>query len=386
MKPIDLSTIRKQNLHKILDLLTGAPAQTRQDLARRTGLSLMTVSNMIDLLKERDLLCFTPVLRESGHGARASSGRKAEAITLCGDRHAWLLVDISGRQFRMSLLGFDLQTLLDVRDTGSGSYLQRLEAFLAQNRERLKAALQSRSLLGAAVVTPGPYEITSDTVRNQRLPELNGVLIKAFFQRHLGDYDYYVDEDVKFAVRAFSTLIEQNRCELLYYLYIGEGVGGAAVHNGNMLRGLNATAGDAGQLTDPSGRTYESLLSLSAFAALLGVPAQTSAEMLMHTLDRLAEQEPERYKAALRAAAARVASMLHSVLWMLDPSDIIIDCPYAAPYEDCFTACILENLKDNLAASHRATPAVSPAPRGMSSVLRGAVQVLQREWIERALS
>ena len=76
------------------------------------------------------------------------------------------------------------------------------------------------------------------------------------FRRCLGPYEYYVDEDVKFAVRSFSDLIVSKQCEVLYYLYIGEGVGGAAVHGGNMLRGLNAAAGDAGHLLSSEGVTY----------------------------------------------------------------------------------------------------------------------------------
>ncbi|MBQ7887106.1 MAG: ROK family transcriptional regulator [Clostridia bacterium] len=382
MKPLDQSAIRKQNVRKILDLLTVQSPRTRQSLAEATGLSLMTVTNLIDQLKEQKVLELSPVARSGGVRA---SGRKAENISLCGAHHAWLLIDLSGSRFRCALLGFDLSLIHEVNCAEEGAYLPRLEAFLCSVRREIAAPLQSRTLLGVAVVTPGPYEIASDTVYNQRLPEINNVKIKALMQRCLGDYDYYVDEDVKFAVRAFAPVIEQDPCELLYYLFIGEGVGGAAVHNGNMLRGLNATAGDAGQLTTPGGATYESLLSLSSFAASLGCPAEDVRSMLAR-LQRVSQSNPEEYLKALDRAADSTSDMLYSVLWVLDPSHIIIDCRYALSFEADFIRLINEKLSARLSASGKRFPTIVPAPQGMSSIVRGAVQVLQREWIERILA
>ena len=383
MKSLDQSAIRKQNVRRILDLLTVQSPRTRQSLAEATGLSLMTVTNLVDQLKEQRVLHLAPVPRCGKD--RPSSGRKAEHISLCGSNHAWLVIDLSGRHFRYTLLGFDLSVLCEVNCTGEGEYLTRLSSFLRGIREGISVPLGGRTLLGVAVVAPGPYEISCDTVYNQRLPELNEVKIKALMQQCLGDYDYYVDEDVKFAVRAFAPLSMQDSCELLYYLFIGEGVGGAAVHNGNMLRGLNATAGDAGQLTTSGGVTYESLLSLSAFARTLGCSAQDNRQ-LMQQLQEIAVTQPEAYLAALRQAAATVSDMLYGVLWVLDPIHIIIDCRYALSFREEFIGFIADSMALRLAASGRKAPYMSATPQGMSSVIRGAVQVLQREWIERILT
>ena len=383
MKSLDQSTIRKQNVRKILDLLTAQSPRTRQSLAEVTGLSLMTVTNLVDQLKAQNVLELTPVARSGG--AKPLSGRKAENISLYGGGHAWLIVDLSGWNFRYALLGFDLNVLAEKTCAEEGAYLPRLEAFLCRIREEIASELGGRELLGVAVVAPGPYEIASDTVYNQRLPELNSVKIKALLKRCLGDYDYYVDEDVKFAVRAFAPLIEQDPCELLYFLYIGEGVGGAAVHNGNMMRGLNATAGDAGQLTRPDGSTYESLLSLSAFAASLNGQAE-SARQSLEKLQCCANEQAGAYLQALNQSAGTVADMLYNVLWVLDPNHIIIDCRYALQHRDAFSTMIRTHLDTRFAASGRRLPPITPAPQGMSSVVRGAVQVLQREWIERILA
>ena len=213
MKSLDQSTIRKQNVRRILDLLTAQSPKTRQSLAEATGLSLMTVTNLVDQLKTQQVLELAPVARCSD--AKRISGRKAENISLNGSGHAWMIIDLSGRNFRYVLMGFDLSPLHEQNCSKEGDYLPRLEAFLCDIHAELDSLLLGRKLLGVAVVVPGPYEIASDTVFNQRLPELNAVRIKALLQRCLGDYNYYVDEDVKFAVRAFAPLIEQDPCELL---------------------------------------------------------------------------------------------------------------------------------------------------------------------------
>lgn len=380
MKPVALSAIRKQNLAKVLDLLTLSPALTRQELAKSLDLSQMTMTNLVDFLKEQDVLHITPVQRDVTN--RPAQGRKAEAITLCGDHKAWLLVDISSLQFSMTLTGFDVGILLELHDDQSGEYLPRLENFLRTGIKQVHSVLGPRELLGVAVIAPGPYEISSDTIYNQRLPQLDHVRIKELFRRCMGDYEYYVDEDVKFAVRAFTDLIVLNQCEILYYLYIGEGVGGAAVHKGNMLRGQNATAGDAGHLLDRQGNTYESRLSTSVFAHLLDLPDVPAPE----ALQQLAQQNPVRYREALDHMAAVTAEMLHGVLWILDPTHIIIDCVYARPCEEAFIQALSQHLQKQFSGENRRMPQLSPGTSGVSSVLRGAVRVLQKAWLDRVLA
>ncbi|MBR5231378.1 MAG: ROK family transcriptional regulator [Clostridia bacterium] len=384
MKPIALSTIRQQNLEKTLGLLESAPSMTRQELAEHSGLSLMTVTNLVDLLKEQEVLTLTPIQREES--AKRISGRKADAISLRGDRKAWLVINISSNRFRMTLMGFDLKTMLRLQDEQPGDYLPRLEAFLCESRPKIEEALGDHTLLGVAVVTPGPYEIASDTVFNQRIPELNGVHIKEMFQRCLGNYEFYVDEDVKFAVRAFPDLIKSENCEMLYYLYIGEGVGGSGVHRGNMLRGLNSAAGDPGHMLDNCGNTFESKLSVPAFAKLMNIDTCVTADELIEKFRELSENDHEEYYAVLQKMADYAAEMLNGVLWMLDPTHIIIDCVYAQPNAADFAQMVDANLKARYADGSRRLPIVTAPQRNMRSVVLGAVHALQREWLERILA
>ena len=150
MKSLDQSAIRKQNIRRILDLLTVQAPRTRQSLAESTGLSLMTVTNLVDQLKEQQVLHLAPVPRCGAN--RPSSGRKAENISLCGSGHAWLVIDLSGLHSRNTLLGFDLSVLCEVNCSGKGDYLTRLSTFLSGIRKGISGPLGSRTLLGVAAV------------------------------------------------------------------------------------------------------------------------------------------------------------------------------------------------------------------------------------------
>ena len=80
MKSLDQSTIRKQNIRRILDLLTAQSPRTRQSLAEATGLSLMTVTNLVDQLKAQQVLELTPV-------ARSGDNKRTQRQQPCVDDH-----------------------------------------------------------------------------------------------------------------------------------------------------------------------------------------------------------------------------------------------------------------------------------------------------------
>ena len=153
-----------------------------------------------------------------------------------------------------------------------------------------------------------------------------------------------------------------------------------------MLRGLNATAGDAGHLLSGENVTFESLLNTEAFLRLLSPEAELPVEDRQQFLSRMAAQDPARYDAALDSMAAITARMLHSVLWMLDPTHIIVDCVYARPRSDVFIQALSRHLQMQFRGENRALPSLLPGASGLSSVVRGAVRALQRAWLDRILT
>lgn len=384
---IDQFFIRKQNIFRLWEVLDSRPYVTRQELAEKTALSLMTVTNFVDHLNRYHVLSFSSPALEKTVGRKAT-GRRADIISLNRADHAWLLVDLTDKHFRFFVLALDKTVLYSSPAWDydeNRNYQLNLLNFLRRCRTYADKELKKREILGVGIVVPGPYDIAADTVHNKRMPELNQIAIKETLRKELGMYDYYVDEDVKFAVRAYMFLAAQSESELLYYLYIGEGVGGAASHTGNVLRGLNAAAGDAGQILMNADTSFEEVLSLRAFAQMLALKDmdRLSEDALLEKMDAFAYEDPQRYREALLKAAALTARMLYSVVWILDPKQIVIDCRYARPMEDEYFDRVKESLSSALGGALSVMPELIKALHDRRSVLSGAVQVLAREWIKR---
>ena len=387
MKPIDQVSIRQQNLLRLWEALLHRDAATRQELAEQTGLSLMSVTNLIDQLDQHHALRIMPTTR-TADAARRTVGRKADRISVNTDHSLWLVLDLTDVHFRCWALRLDLS----IRHAEPAyayderlAYAENLTTFLRQTRRHLEDALGAQGWLGIAVAVPGPYNVTQDTVHNKRIPALNALRIKETLRQAFGACEYYVDEDVKLAIRAYLPHAVQAQVDVLYYLYIGEGVGGAATYHGHVVRGLNAVAGDAGQLLRAGGESFESTVSLRAFAARLGLcgTATLDEDALLARMHAHALAAPEAYRAALDEVATAVGETLHDVLWMFDPEQIIIDCRYALPLQQAFLAHVEAALRARVGTALPRIPPLVPAQYEMRSMLYGAVQALSEEWLHR---
>lgn len=381
MKTIDQSSIRKQNVRRILDLLSNTPEMTRNALAEQTGLSLMTVSNLVDLLKSHEVLSFNTVARTEPR----ASGRKAEMIRLSSEKHVWLVLEINNYNFRYTLLGFNQQTLGKGCTCVSGSpddFVDQLTDFAREIRERLTVSLGGRNLLGVAIITPDSYNKDSDTLLTYHLPKkLSFTALKQLLRENLGDYHYIADKNVKYAVRAFSVLLEHADYPLFYFLCIGEVLGGAVMHNDSLLYGRNHSFGDAGLYSDPSGVSYDSQIALGAFARELGL-----TDISYDAFRAAAERDPDHYWEVLSRFADKTAELMAELVRYFDPDHAVIDCRYAHPFADRYLNALREGLARRMANTGRILPDFSLVPVSPSIVLSGAVHALQLEWIEQIIS
>ncbi len=386
MKTIDQADIRQQNVIRIWEMLSLQPRMTRKKLSSGTGLSLMTVTNLIDCLDKQHVLAFDWEQQIDTSGRR-SAGRRAELISLCDSRHAWIILDLTDIHFRyyaMTLNKNLLPSAFVYSYRQELDYIINLTDFLRLVRTAVNKEQKQREILGIAVVTPGPYDASHDKIHNKRVPELNQICIRELLRKEVGLFDYFVDEDVKFSVYAFSTMMKKNDNDILYYLYMGEGVGGAALYNGTVLRGQNSVAGDAAQLLMADGKSYESCLSIRAFAKECGIAddPNMNSDQLQTTINRCALDHFSIYQAALFRLAETTGRLLHNVVWLLDPTHIIIDCPYIHLYQEQFISQVRNHLCVLIGSDLEAAEILA-SPYEMRSVLLGASQLLSRKWIKR---
>lgn len=379
MSKIDLNTIRYQNLRNILDALQRNGTLTRQKIALETGLSLMSVTNLVDqLLRNHVIELLPPSAQEA---AKRQTGRKAELVSLDVRNDLWMVISLTDKYFRFATMRADRKITYNSQSwvyLREQTYENNLRKFLTICAQFIAA--HASHILGIAVIVPGPYDPATDCVSNMRIPELNSICLKRLLGEMFGEVYMYVDEDVKFAARAYAEFYQD--AQSLYYLYIGEGVGGALAQDGRIFRGLNAVAGDPSQLAAGDGETFEQRISLDAFLrrfqidddASLGVPQS------LDRLTKLARTNAAEYKQSLNEIAEDVSKLLYLVAWMLDPYAVVVDCVYARPMECDFVNIIKGKLKSRLSLDKN--PEFCKRLPGMEATYFGAVKALEKYWIE----
>ena len=100
MKPRETADIRVSNLQAVLEALQRADGATRTGLAAATGLSLMSISNLVDQLSRSGLV---RVEAQAEPVARKGAGRRAELLHRLRRRHG-PVVDIPGNDDGVRLM------------------------------------------------------------------------------------------------------------------------------------------------------------------------------------------------------------------------------------------------------------------------------------------
>ncbi|MDR1262798.1 MAG: ROK family protein [Oscillospiraceae bacterium] len=388
---MEQTAIRRRNLETVWNALVRQKQATRQSLADETGLSLMTISSFVAMLDERHALSITQEL--DMEKTRRPLGRRVQWIEPTSERCGWFVINLTGFNFRAVELKLNAEPrvpeLIHTYDDAQ-SYERNLEDFLARVRGMDGVA----GALGTAVITPGPYDIATDTVRNARIPALNAIHIKETIRGAIPCRNVFVEEDVKLSIRAFLPNRDARRGDLLSYIYMGEGVGGAVAYQGEVLRGLNAVAGDFGQTVGGFGRpgtlgasggsdaSYESALTIKAFASRLpGVNPDAPTANLLKQIQSYQLEGAK--KGAYAALSERLAQMIYNMMWCLDPTRIVIECLYATESSDIdyFRRLTIAALRRIISNAPLNLPDIQFVNPTLPSVLFGAVQALSRQWI-----
>ncbi|MCQ2453054.1 MAG: ROK family protein [Clostridia bacterium] len=379
MKNPDQLSIRRLNLLRLLEQLHTHNGITRQHLALHTGLSLMSITNLVDLLNEHGALRF----EESP--ATRTIGRKADIIHLCEGDQVFAILDLT--EFHYCAVTHNLTVLPDqyaFPKSDELCFCESLTAFLKESAERLSALKAEHEVLGVAVVVPGPYDAVKDVVMGPRAGELANVPLLSILKKTVGDYHYHIDADIHYSVRAFAPRAAQLGHRVVYYFYIGAENAGAVLLNGDILHGSNEAAGNAASLPVMGGGLYRDYLSLRGLAKSCGVENtdKLNAPALMESIQQAADADPQQWQNAIEKAVRLTAEMLYQVVCLLDPGMIILDCPYHAYDWEHLTKSVNDYLSAKLGPCRKAPQILLPY-FDRPSVLLGAVQVLSRDWVDR---
>ncbi|WP_431041697.1 ROK family transcriptional regulator [Streptomyces sp. P1-3] len=246
--PGSQSSLHRANLERVVRAVRMAGSLTQAEIARSTGLSAATVSNIVRELKDGGTVEVTPT---------SAGGRRARSVSLSGDAGIVVGVDFGHTHLRVAIGNLAHQVLaeeaepLDV-DASAAQGMDRAEYLV----NRLIAATGSspEKVIGVGLGVPGPIDMETGALGSTAiLPGWAGTNPRDDLAARLG-VPVHVDNDANLGALGELVWGAGRGVADLAYIKIASGVGAGLVINGQIYRGPGGTAGEIGHITlDESG-------------------------------------------------------------------------------------------------------------------------------------
>ena len=240
--PGSQSALRQLNQQRIIETLRGGPS-TQAELARHTGLSTATVSNIVKIMLDAGLASTEPI---------TSSGRRALNVRLNSNGAVAVGIDFGRRHLRVVLASLSYHVVAEESvmlplghqaEEGIQAAVVLLEKLLAES------GVQRTALVGAGVGIPGPIDRRTGTVaQGAILPEWVGINILQHLEERL-KIPVFVDNDANLGAWSEVTWGPHTGVSNLMFLKIGSGIGAGLILNGAPYYGNVGITGEIGHAT-----------------------------------------------------------------------------------------------------------------------------------------
>ncbi|MFH9108223.1 ROK family protein [Streptomyces albus] len=246
--PGSQSSLHRANLERVVRAVRMAGSLTQAEIARTTGLSAATVSNIVRELKDASTVEVTPT---------SSGGRRARAVSLSADAGIVVGVDFGHSHLRVAVGNLAHTVLaeeaepIDV-DASADQGLDRAEHLVRHLVE--KSGISPSKIIGVGLGVPGPIDMETGVLGSTAiLPGWVGTNPRDELAGRLG-VPVYVDNDANLGALGEQVWGAGHGARDLAYIKVASGVGAGLVINGQIYRGPGGTAGEIGHITlDESG-------------------------------------------------------------------------------------------------------------------------------------
>jgi predicted NBD/HSP70 family sugar kinase len=246
--PGSQSSLHRANLERVVRAVRLAGSLTQAEIARSTGLSAATVSNIVRELRDNGTVQVTPT---------SSGGRRARSVALSGDAGIVVGVDFGHSHLRVAVGNLAHQVLaeqsepIDV-DASASEGFDRAEHLVARLVE--STGIGPEKVLGVGLGVPGPIDVETGALGSTAiLPGWIGVNPRQEMSDRLG-VPVQVDNDANLGALGELVWGGGRGVKDLAYIKVASGVGAGLVIDGRIYRGPGGTAGEIGHITlDESG-------------------------------------------------------------------------------------------------------------------------------------
>ncbi|HEY8913471.1 ROK family transcriptional regulator [Lacisediminihabitans sp.] len=327
--PGSQTALRELNQKRIVDALLGSGPSTQAELARQTGLSTATVSNIVKMMAHSGIVATEPT---------TSSGRRALLVRLISNGAVAVGIDFGRRHLRIVIVTLghvvvDEEYVELPPGHRAEEGIDRAAELLAGMLER--HGIAPSSVLGVGVGIPGPINRRTNTVvQGAILPEWVGIHLPDL-QKRL-HFPVVFDNDANLGALAEVTWGPHNSVDNLAFVKIGSGIGAGLILNGRPYYGSLGITGEIGHetITDNGMACHcgnrgclETVASTSVMMQLLsrgGAVTVTTADIVRNALAG--------DSATLRVlddAGVAIGRALASIANLINPQVIVIGGPLA---------------------------------------------------------
>ncbi|MGU7771687.1 ROK family protein [Burkholderia sp. MR1-5-21] len=237
--------IKDLNTRRVLTLLRLEGRLTRADIARQLGLTKSTVTYLIDDLIEQDLV--VEVQSEAAREGKRDLGRPGINVALATTGAYFLGVEVGVHTLRFALLdlalsAIDTKTIALKKPLSPDGVIKAINGHLTALKRDPRFATRIRAI---GVTVPGLVRSDGFVVH---LPILGWREVN-FLDLAAQDIQIPVSIGNNANAAAFGeTYCSPRHSGLTLYLKLGNGCGGAAIINGELLRGWGGTAAEFGHM------------------------------------------------------------------------------------------------------------------------------------------
>ncbi|WP_455352012.1 ROK family transcriptional regulator [Streptomyces sp. SYSU K217416] len=368
--PGSQSSLHRANLERVVRAVRMAGSLTQAEIARSTGLSAATVSNIVRELKDGGTVEVTPT---------SAGGRRARSVSLSGDAGIVIGVDFGHTHLRVAVGNLAHQVLaeesepLDV-DASSAQGFDRAEQLVKHLISTV--GVSQDKVIGVGLGVPGPIDVESGTLGSTSiLPGWTGIQPGDELSGRLG-VPVYVDNDANLGALGELVWGSGRGVKDLAYIKVASGVGAGLVISGQIYRGPGGTAGEIGHITlDESGpvcrcgnRGCLETFTAARYVLPLLRPSH-GAELTMERVVQLAREGDPGCRRVIGDVGRHIGSGVANLCNLLNPSRVVLGGNLAEAGE-----LVLGPIRDSV--SRYAIPSAARQLSVLPGALGGRAEVL----------
>jgi predicted NBD/HSP70 family sugar kinase len=263
---------RQQSIRLVIERLLRNGSVSRAAIARGTGLSKQTISEVMREL-ERD-----GWVHEDGQ-IQGSVGRSAVTYALRSDAAFVLGIDLGGTKLHIALADLQGTVVAESIEPTTGDGGEAVVAQIGRIADALKAraGVTPQRLRGAMMGSPGIVDSRSGgIVIAPNIAGLDCLDVRAALRARLG-LDVAIENDVNLAAVGEHWRGSSRKAQNFAFIAVGTGIGMGIFADGQLVRGARGAAGEIAYLPlggDPYDGRGQRLGTLETSAASAGIAAR----------------------------------------------------------------------------------------------------------------